>query len=112
MSNYKILDADHNLIDADLMTWAKFIEIPENKIVKQENIGAIRISTVFLGLDHSFGHGPELWFETMAFGIGGKIPMEFEYQERCTTWDEALEMHEKACAQARPQIEGPADDKG
>lgn len=30
--------------------------------------GGVRVSTVWLGLDHSFGFGPPLIFETMVFG--------------------------------------------
>src|SRR6187401_652293 len=29
------------------------------------------VSTVFLGLDHSWGHGPPLLYETMVFDPGG-----------------------------------------
>jgi hypothetical protein len=35
--------------------------------VGQSFVGAYRISTVFLGLDHSFFEGPPLIFETMVF---------------------------------------------
>lgn len=56
------------------------------------------VSTVFLGLDHSFGDGPPLLFESMAFEaeekeffIGDKMHKYHEelMQERYSTWDEA-----------------------
>lgn len=49
----------------------------------------IRISTIFLGIDHAFGSesGP-LLFETMVFG--GKHD---HYQDRYKTWDEAVKAH-------------------
>ena len=40
----------------------------ESKQVGGTQIGNIFVSTVFLGLDHSFGSGPPVLFETMIFG--------------------------------------------
>lgn len=66
-----------------------------DRIVKQEMVGDVRISTVFLGLDHNFlsalGEGRPLLFETMIFG--GKHD---QYQERYSTWDEAEVGHRVA----------------
>ena len=74
------------------MTWARFFDNPQSRRVKHVKIFRTRISTVFLGLDHSWGDGPPLLFETMIFG--GKHD---GYKTRCSTWAEALEMHKKAC---------------
>lgn len=64
---------------------------PEKKAVKQEHIGDIFISTVFLGLDHAWESDiPVLW-ETMIFG--GEHD---QYQERYTSVEEALEGHQTA----------------
>lgn len=52
---------------------------------------SITVSTVFLGLDHNYGIGPPVLFETMIFG--GEHD---GYQERYCTWDEAVEGHEVA----------------
>lgn len=67
-------------------------------IVKQENVGNYFISTVFLCIDYNFiGGGAPLFFETMIFPQPGYTPMQWEeYQERCSTYEEAIEMHEKA----------------
>ena len=46
------------------------------------------VSTVFLGIDHNFGEGKPLLFETMVFG--GKLDEE---TERYSTWEEAVEGH-------------------
>lgn len=52
----------------------------------------IFVSTVFLGIDHSYSdNGEPILFETMTFG--GNFAY---YQERCCTWEEAELMHEKA----------------
>ena len=61
----------------------------------------IRVSTVFLGLDHSYdGKGPVL-FETMIFG--GEHDQD---QWRYKTWDEAEEGHFEACKIAGVLIDG------
>lgn len=74
----------------DLMEWAKGFEI-ENRRVAETIIGDVRVSTVFLGMDHSFGHGEPVLFETMIFG--GEHD---EYQERYHTLEESMIGHEKA----------------
>ena len=50
------------------------------------------VSTVFLGMDHSFDGGTPVLFETMIFG--GEYD---QFQERYCTWDEAEEGHKVAC---------------
>lgn len=61
--------------------------------VRKSGNGIAQVSTVFLGIDHNhWGEGLPLLFETMIFG--GKHDQE---QFRCSTWDEAVDMHEAAC---------------
>lgn len=51
----------------------------------------VRVSTVFLGLDHSFGRqGPPVLFETMVFQDHHSVACE-----RYATWAEAEEGHKK-----------------
>lgn len=89
---YAILDQDHNVIKSDLMTWGRFVGENRNKIVQQDRIKDVLVSTVFLGLNHNWNpYGPPLWFETMIF----EGPHD-QYQERYTTWKEAEEGHKKA----------------
>lgn len=67
-----------------------------SRIVAKDRIGDVRVSTVFLGLDHSFGDGTPLLFETMIFGG----PHD-QYQDRYSTWEEAEAGHAKALALVR-----------
>ncbi len=97
---------DHYILEGktpkkvDLMTWARWFEAAIDNRRVGETIGnapagaypRTRVSTMFLGLDHSFGDGSPLLFETMIFG--GEHD---GYQDRCTTWEEAEAMHKKAC---------------
>ena len=61
--------------------------------VRKTQVGPFDISTVFLGIDHNHfardGADPIL-FETMIFGGDDA---EVDYQTRCSTWDEAEQMH-------------------
>lgn len=77
----------------ELLEWAKLVENKEYKIVLQETLPNGKwVSTVWLGLDHQFGKGPPLIFETMVF------PKEGDYRdsdcERYSTEEEALKGHE------------------
>jgi hypothetical protein len=56
--------------------------------IAKDAIGDVEVSTVFLGIDRSFGSGPPLLFETMVFG--GELDDE---QERYSTEAEALAGH-------------------
>jgi hypothetical protein len=91
MSGKYILNGKTPVECNDLIEWAKQME-GKNRIVKQSQFGDVKVSTIFLGLDHSFGDGEPLLFETMIFG--GKHD---QYQDRYSTWDEAVEGHEIAC---------------
>jgi len=94
MGKWYILDENNKPVVADsVIESAEWLEEnPERKAVKQEHIDDIFISTVFLGLDHAWipGGNPVLW-ETMIFG--GEHD---QYQERYTSYEDALEGHQKA----------------
>ena len=59
----------------------------------------VTVSTVWLGLNHNFGDGPPLIFETMIFG-----GQHDEFQERYSTEAEALAGHEIAVTMARLEV--------
>jgi len=85
----------------DVLTWATAFERSKRQVA-DDTVGKIRLSTVFLGIDHNhFGKGPPLLFETMIFGG----PRE-GIVGRWATWEEALEMHQ---AVLRSDISKAAD---
>lgn len=97
MSEHYILDG-HKPIPVDLLTWARWLEENrDQKRVALDEIDGTKVSTVFLGLDHSFGDGPPLLFETMTFAPGDSG----EECERYTTWDEAVAGHAAMCERVR-----------
>lgn len=69
---------------------------PDKRRVALDEVGEARISTVFLGIDHQWGSGPPLLFETMVFGG----PMD-EQQWRYSTWDEAEAGHHRVVEAVR-----------
>lgn len=97
MSRWYILDNDHNPVAADVLVAAKWLEDNlERRVVKQENIldkngETVRVSTVFLGLDHAWNSKTPVLWETMIFG--GEHD---QYQDRYTSYQDALEGHQKA----------------
>lgn len=87
-------------VPVDWMTWAKWFETADDKrVVGKSDFGDARVSTVFLGLNHRWDDGPPLLFETMIFGGEHN-----DWQDRCSTWEEAEDMHQKACAIARGEL--------
>ena len=90
----KYILKDRQAVPASLEEWAVWFETAD-RIVAKDEVGDAKVSTVFLGLDHNWGDGPPVLFETMIFG--GEHD---EYQDRCSTWDEAEQMHAKAVALA------------
>jgi hypothetical protein len=84
----------------DPVEWAKFYGTPGSRRVAETYVGPLRISTIFLALDHSFFEGPARLFETMIFDDG-----DDSYQTRCETWDEAEAMHRRAVETAEVLVQ-------
>ena len=76
--------------------------------VAADDVNGVHVSTVFLGLDHSFGDGPPLVFETMTFD---NRPAEQrtcdQYAWRYSTLDEAEAGHAAVVAAIRDGRELP-----
>ena len=69
MSGYYIL-VNGEVQPTDMFTWSGWFErgTAAQRRVAFDKIGDVEVSTVFLGLDHSFGGGPPMIFETLIFG--------------------------------------------
>ena len=92
MSHCYILVGHEVVEEPDLMAWAQWLEKADH-VVRRTRVGEQRVSTVFLGLDHSFmqdGVNP-LVFETMVFEGDS---YEDKFCKRYCTWDEAVAGHE------------------
>lgn len=53
-----------------LSVWGEFFETSKLRQVGDDTIDGVRVSTIFLGLDHNFGGGPPILWETMVFAKG------------------------------------------
>jgi len=93
MGRWYTLDENNKpVVAASVIEAAEWLDKnPERKAVKQEHIGDIFISTVFLGLDHAWNSDILVLWETMIFG--GEHD---QYQERYTSYEDALEGHQIA----------------
>ena len=87
----------------DLMKWAEFIEFDREKYHKVDRIAGLMLSTVFLGLDHAFGGGEPVLWETMLFNEDERTTTklfgrEHTYSPEIDCWrfsfmEEAYEFH-------------------
>ena len=108
MTNQYILDGHNHVAEPDPIKWAAWYKTADRIVRKQSvtvkvaglPVGELRISTVFLGIDHAFGDGPPMLFETMVFG--GALDGE---QDRCSTWDGAEKMHALMCERVARETE-------
>lgn len=76
-------------------TWDEWAEPFKrlNRVVAESVIGDARVSTVFLGIDHSYDDGPAVLFETL---VDGGVLDELEW--RYHTWEDAEAGHQRVCA--------------
>lgn len=94
MDHFILDDTGANpIVEPDLIKWARWFESRMSpRIVQRTRVGNAEVSTVFLGVDHQFGRGEPILWETMIFGHKGD-----EYQTRCGgTREDAMKMHEQA----------------
>jgi hypothetical protein len=98
---YYIETKDGQVSQVDnIMDWARYFSADDRVVAKTELAG-VEVSTVFLGLDHNFGEGPPILYETMVFGG----PLD-EEMERYHTRAEAAAGHEMMVARVRDAIAG------
>ena len=87
---YYILKGKIPIPENDLIKWGTWFESADRTVAKIQVTDEIDVSTVFLGLDHNWGDGPPILFETMVFG--GELDEE---GARYATWDEAEKGHDR-----------------
>lgn len=93
---YILDDKGEPVPEPDLLPWGQGMEYGD-RILAVDYVGKVRISTVFLGIDHGLSFigsetAPVLW-ETMIFGGEHE-----SYQERYVSRSEALDGHRHAVA--------------
>jgi len=90
MSKSYILKDGKPVEESDITAWGRWMKTAERHVANDELPG-VRISTVFLGLDHQWGAGPPILYETMIFGGAHD-----GYQARYHTREDAVAGHAEA----------------
>lgn len=93
MSGGGYYDRAGNPISAD-----RWVEAFRNNTIKSTVVGDVHVSTVYLGIDHNWGDGPPLIFETMVFG--GALDQTCD---RYSTEAEAVADHQRLVEQVREE---------
>lgn len=90
---YARLTDDGQVIPTDSYKNAK-----ANKFIKQEYYKDFYVSSVFLPIDHSFGDGIPIHFETMVFASNGEKVTDWceLWGRRAHTREECLQHHQEA----------------
>lgn len=103
-------------IAVDMLTWAIWLEShgDERQIARtviDPELG-VDVSTIFLGLDHSFGGGEPVLFETIAFvpavpvfAVGRVIEHDAREERRYCTYAEAEAGHAEIVASTAAWLE-------
>lgn len=98
-------DGEARSVGDDALAWARWLEEhPARKVVNRTTVDDADVSTVFLGINHQWGDGPPLIFETMIFG--GEYD---QFQRRWTTRAQAVAGHDQVVAALR---EGRSPETG
>lgn len=101
MDDTYILDNEGNPVAVDFNKWVMWYEKAQGKRhVGRDKIGDVEVSTVFLSINHNWGDGPPLLYETMIFG--GELDGE---QWRYATKEEAEKGHAAAVALVKTEAE-------
>jgi trimethylamine:corrinoid methyltransferase-like protein len=104
MGNGKFkLDGHRPVLCEDVLEWGRWFETADKRVAI-DTIGNVQVSTVFLGLDHNFGRGEPLLFETMVF-MG---PLN-EEMDRYPTWEAAEAGHAVMVERVRAAATEPAE---
>lgn len=90
-----------------LAEWGMLMQIDGYRVVKQEQIEGtdVSVSTVWLGMNHSYTPGVKLIFETMVFGMSDGS----EQMHRYGTIDEAQVGHRVVVSMLTDQLIQPDD---
>ena len=101
-----ILDEHGEPKAVDLVTWAYWFEASTNnrtRVIAQDKDESgettVMVSTVFLGLDHNWGDGPPILWETLV--LGGDLDGEMT---RYSSRDDAMRGHQDMCAKVRASL--------
>lgn len=94
---YILSDDGTPIVASSVQEWGRWFETHDRRVA-YDRLPTCDISTVFLGLDHGWGEGPPVLWETMVFG--GKLDGE---QRRYTSMSDALAGHREVVDRCRKE---------
>lgn len=77
-----------------LAEYAQAMRDETQRVLAQDHIGELRISTIFTGIDRNFGNRAPILFETVVFGLPGDIHPQWQH----SAWEEAMDHHRQLVA--------------
>lgn len=89
-----VLDGHKAVPTENIHEWSRMFDEGRKRVVAQTHVGETFVSTVFLGIDHSYGEGPPLLFETMVFDDEDMGSLTRRY----ATWEQAERGHAEVVA--------------
>lgn len=104
---YYLLNEDGTITPTnDTLAWGMWFENFKNRQIDYTKItNEIEVSTVALGLDHSYNpNGPPMIFESMSFGYDDEI------QRRYSTLEEAKVGHNEIVKEIREELGLPMEN--
>ena len=102
-----ILDGHKPVPCENLMKWAHWMEKADRHVALTV-IKNVRVSTVFLGINHTFGDSREpVLFKTMVFG--GSLDQEMD---RYSSWEDAEHGHETMVDRVKSDASGSPNFTG
>lgn len=107
MTGYYVLLDGEPVPEPDVRRWARWFEgsLAERRVAADEPVPGVRVSTMFLGMDHGFG-GPPLLYETQIFDEGGTGHPLADEQRRYEDKAEAVAGHADAVRLVREYSPG------
>lgn len=116
-------------LDGNPITWERWAELLHQKLaggphwdqkgplpwwrIGFDKVGPYSVSTVWLGLDHQYGDGPPLIFETMVFTEGPDEKTRDwldTYTRRYPSKEAALAGHDRIVTEVREQWAGVSEE--
>lgn len=103
----------------DVLAWARWYETADRTVAVTDIDPEVRVSTIFLGINHNHSANPEappILFETMVFGeekVNRVFGRPFHYREdlgqwRYHTWAEAEAGHKDVCTLIQHRLDEAA----
>lgn len=105
---YYVLNGRTPVAVSDVLAWGEWFATADRQVARDaDEATGVWLSTVFLGLDHQWGTGPPILFESLVFvppTYRGPLARFDGHIKRYATWAEAERGHAAILARLRAAI--------